>query len=106
MVNGAEDRPFADLANPLNGTADRPRASDRRCFGANSATLRGNADTADQGAFRSTNRQSKAGRGMGLALAAELSCYPGPSHLLELSRSVGSVGEPAGNDQRAVRSDV
>ena len=27
----------------------------------------------------------KAGRGMGLALAAELNGYPGPSHLLELS---------------------
>ena len=27
----------------------------------------------------------KAGRGMGLALAAELNGYPGPSHVLELS---------------------
>jgi acetylornithine/succinyldiaminopimelate/putrescine aminotransferase len=27
----------------------------------------------------------KAGRGMGLALAAELNGYPGPNHLLELS---------------------
>jgi hypothetical protein len=30
----------------------------------------------------------KAGRGMGLALAAELNGYPGPSHLLELSRQL------------------
>ena len=27
----------------------------------------------------------KAGRGMGLALAAELNGYPGPSHVLELA---------------------
>jgi len=27
----------------------------------------------------------RAGRGMGLALAAELNGYPGPSHLLELA---------------------
>jgi hypothetical protein len=31
----------------------------------------------------------KAGRGMGLALAAELNGYPGPSHLLELSDRLG-----------------
>lgn len=31
----------------------------------------------------------KAGRGMGLALAAELNGYPGPSHLLELAEQVG-----------------
>jgi hypothetical protein len=31
----------------------------------------------------------KAGRGMGLALAAELNGYPGPIHLLELSDQVG-----------------
>jgi hypothetical protein len=31
----------------------------------------------------------KAGRGMGLALAAELNGYPGPIHLLELSDKVG-----------------
>lgn len=31
----------------------------------------------------------KAGRGMGLALAAELNGYPGPSHLLELSEQLG-----------------
>src|SRR5882762_6671229 len=30
-----------------------------------------------------------AGRGMGLALAAELNGYPGPSHLLELSDKLG-----------------
>src|ERR1700722_10778080 len=29
------------------------------------------------------------GRGMGLALAAELNGYPGPSHLLELSDKLG-----------------
>lgn len=31
----------------------------------------------------------RAGRGMGLALAAELNGYPGPSHLLELSDKLG-----------------
>src|SRR5438874_10327714 len=31
----------------------------------------------------------KAGRGMGLALAAELNGYPGPSHLLELAAELG-----------------
>ena len=31
----------------------------------------------------------RAGRGMGLALAAELNGYPGPSHLLELADEIG-----------------
>jgi len=31
----------------------------------------------------------KAGRGMGLALAAELNGYPGPNHLIELSDQLG-----------------
>lgn len=31
----------------------------------------------------------KAGRGMGLALSAELNGYPGPSHLLELAEPIG-----------------
>jgi len=31
----------------------------------------------------------KAGRGMGLALAAELNGYPGPMHVLELAQSLG-----------------
>src|SRR6202040_1351257 len=31
----------------------------------------------------------KAGRGMGMALAAELNGYPGPSHLLELADQLG-----------------
>lgn len=31
----------------------------------------------------------KAGRGMGLALAAELNGYPGPSHLLDLASQLG-----------------
>ena len=30
----------------------------------------------------------RAGRGMGLALAAELNGYPGPSHVLELAKSL------------------
>ena len=38
----------------------------------------------------------RAGRGMGLALAAELNGYPGPSHVLELSYSLGLTA-----DQRA-----
>ena len=37
-----------------------------------------------------------AGRGMGLALAAELNGYPGPSHLLELADRLGlSAGQRA-----------
>jgi len=35
----------------------------------------------------------KAGRGMGLALAAELNGYPGPSHLLELSDKLGLTSD-------------
>jgi hypothetical protein len=31
----------------------------------------------------------RAGRGMGMALAAELNGYPGPSHLLELADKIG-----------------
>jgi Spy/CpxP family protein refolding chaperone len=38
----------------------------------------------------------KAGRGMGLALAAELNGYPGPMHVLELATSLG-----LSDDQRA-----
>src|SRR4051812_41686823 len=30
----------------------------------------------------------RAGRGMGLALAAELNGYPGPSHLIELAEKI------------------
>ena len=35
----------------------------------------------------------RAGRGMGLALAAELNGYPGPSHLLELSEKLGLTSD-------------
>ncbi len=35
----------------------------------------------------------KAGRGMGLALAAELNGYPGPKHLLELADDIGLTGQ-------------
>lgn len=35
----------------------------------------------------------KAGRGMGLALAAELNGYPGPSHAVELAGPLGLSGE-------------
>jgi Spy/CpxP family protein refolding chaperone len=38
----------------------------------------------------------KAGRGMGLALAAELNGYPGPMHVLELATALG-----LGDEQRA-----
>src|SRR4051794_25283192 len=37
----------------------------------------------------------RSGRGMGLALAAELNGYPGPSHVLELGDKLG-----LSNDQR------
>ncbi|PAQ09585.1 hypothetical protein CIT26_12870 [Mesorhizobium temperatum] len=36
-----------------------------------------------------------AGRGMGLALAAELNSYPGPSHVLELRHALGLTDEQA-----------
>ncbi|RWM21567.1 MAG: periplasmic heavy metal sensor [Mesorhizobium sp.] len=36
-----------------------------------------------------------AGRGMGLALAAELNSYPGPSHVLELRDALGLTDEQA-----------
>lgn len=36
-----------------------------------------------------------AGRGMGLALAAELNSYPGPSHVLELRAALGLTDEQA-----------
>ncbi|MGX9574401.1 Spy/CpxP family protein refolding chaperone [Mesorhizobium sp. f-mel] len=36
-----------------------------------------------------------AGRGMGLALAAELNSYPGPSHVLELRDALGVTDEQA-----------
>ncbi|MGH6712934.1 MAG: Spy/CpxP family protein refolding chaperone [Bradyrhizobium sp.] len=39
----------------------------------------------------------KAGRGMGLALAAELNGYPGPSHVLELSEKLALL--PAQKEQ-------
>src|ERR1700738_1983645 len=39
----------------------------------------------------------KAGRGMGLALAAELNGYPGPSHLVELSDQLGLTSEQLSN---------
>jgi hypothetical protein len=35
----------------------------------------------------------RAGRGMGLALAAELNGYPGPLHVLELAQKIGLSGE-------------
>ncbi len=37
----------------------------------------------------------KAGRGMGLALAAELNGYPGPIHVLELKDRLGLSAEQA-----------
>ena len=41
----------------------------------------------------------KAGRGMGLALAAELNGYPGPSHLLELAGQLGLSDDQKGQVQ-------
>lgn len=35
----------------------------------------------------------KAGRGMGMALPAELNGYPGPSHVLELAETLGLTAE-------------
>src|ERR1700737_2095620 len=42
----------------------------------------------------------KAGRGMGLALAAELNSYPGPSHLVELSDQLGLTSEQLSSMKR------
>jgi hypothetical protein len=42
----------------------------------------------------------KTGRGMGLALAAELNGYPGPIHLLELSDQIGLSGRQRADIQR------
>lgn len=41
----------------------------------------------------------KSGRGMGLALAAELNGYPGPSHVLELGDKLGLTDEQRGRVQ-------
>lgn len=41
----------------------------------------------------------KAGRGMGLALAAELNGYPGPSHVLELGEQLGLSPEQTSRTQ-------
>jgi len=42
----------------------------------------------------------KAGRGMGLALAAELNGYPGPMHVLELADQLELSGEQRSSVQR------
>ena len=42
----------------------------------------------------------EAGRGMGLALAAELNGYPGPSHVLELADQLGLSAEQKEHIQR------
>ena len=42
----------------------------------------------------------RAGRGMGLALAAELNGYPGPRHILELADSLALTGEQRAHVQQ------
>src|SRR3979409_1276905 len=42
----------------------------------------------------------QAGRGMGLALAAELNGYPGPSHVLELADKLGLSADQRAGVQR------
>jgi hypothetical protein len=42
----------------------------------------------------------KAGRGMGLALAAELNGYPGPVHVLELSKELALTAEQRGHVEK------
>src|SRR3978361_1437883 len=44
----------------------------------------------------------RAGRGMGLALAAELNGYPGPSHVIELAEQLGLSAEQRGKIQEMV----
>ena len=46
----------------------------------------------------------KAGRGMGLALAAELNGYPGPLHVLELAAKLGLTGEQTKKTQHLYES--
>ncbi|WGR74776.1 MULTISPECIES: hypothetical protein [unclassified Bradyrhizobium] len=51
----------------------------------------------------------RAGRGMGLALAAEINGYPGPSHVLELADRLGLTSEQRGKVQEmfaAMRSEA
>jgi Spy/CpxP family protein refolding chaperone len=43
------------------------------------------------------------GRGMGLALAAELNGYPGPRHVLELAGRLGLTPEQRGETERLFR---
>jgi hypothetical protein len=45
----------------------------------------------------------RAGRGMGLALAAELNGYPGPSHVLELADQLGLSPEQRSKVQEISR---
>ncbi len=47
----------------------------------------------------------RAGRGMGLALAAELNSYPGPRHVLELARAL-DLSEAQGVRTRALFEDM
>jgi parvulin-like peptidyl-prolyl isomerase len=46
----------------------------------------------------------KAGRGMGLALAAELNGYPGPAHLLELADKLELTAEQRARAQELFES--
>ncbi len=46
----------------------------------------------------------QAGRGMGLALAAELNGYPGPSHVLELADNLNLSGDQRASVQRLFSS--
>ena len=46
----------------------------------------------------------RAGRGMGLALAAELNGYPGPVHVLELAAALGLTPEQRARSEELFRS--
>jgi hypothetical protein len=62
------------------------------------------ANPAHQGFIRPTDRGPQAGRGMGLALAAELNGYPGPAHVLELSDKLGLTVEQRARVQQLFES--
>ena len=64
------------------------------------STIRGYAKPPDQSALDQQVADLKAGRGMGLALAAELNGYPGPMHVLELSEKLGLTMEQRVSVQR------
>jgi hypothetical protein len=78
---------------------DRVRTGDGRCAGAIAAALCGSRARAIKALSEQQIADLRAGRGMSLALAAELNGYPGPMHVLELGDSLGLSDEQRGRMQ-------